>query len=104
MQLKKPFLLFIASIVVLGILGFAIWYRWNTDQKLAQQRIPELTPSAAFKHGGPRIRDVAISPVNPGIIASVGPITSDTFTSNGEDGVIKAWNPLDNKGSMIKIR
>ena len=103
MQLKKLFLLFIASVVVIGLLGFSIWYRWNTDHKLAQQRIPELTPSAEFNHGGPRIRDVAISPVNSDIIASVGPITSDTFTSNGEDGVIKAWNPLDNKGSIIKI-
>ena len=103
MQFKKPFLLFIASVVVLGLLGFSIWYRWNTDQKLAQQQIPEITPSAEFNHGSPRIRDVAISPVNSDIIASVGPITSDTFTSNGADGVIKAWNPLDNKGSMIKI-
>lgn len=103
MQLKKLFLLFIVSVVVIGLLGFSIWYRWNTDQKLAQQRLPELTPSAEFNHGAPRIRDVAISPVNSDIIASVGPITSDTFTSNGEDGVIKAWNPLDNKGSIIKI-
>jgi WD40 repeat protein len=103
MQFKKPFLLFIASVVVLGILGFSIWYRWNTGQKLAQQRIPELTPSAEFNHGAPWIGDVAISPVNSDIIASVGPITSDTFTSNGEDGVIKAWNPRDNEGSSIKV-
>lgn len=103
MQFKKLFLLFIASVVVLGILGFSIWYRWNTDQKLAQQRIPELTPIAEFNHGSPQIRDVAISPVNSDLIASVGPITSDPWTSNGEDSVLKAWNPLDNKGSMIKI-
>ncbi len=103
MQSKKPFLLFIASVVIIGLLGFSIWYRWNTDQRLAQQRIPELTPSAEFNHGTPRIRDVAISPVNSDLIAGVGPITSDTFTNNGEDGIIKAWNPLDNKGSSIKV-
>ena len=103
MQFKKPFLLFITSVVVLGILGFSIWYRWNTDQKLAQQRIPELTPSAQFNHGSPRVEDVAISPVNSDIIASVGTITSDTFTSNGEEGVIKAWDPSNNKGSIIKV-
>ena len=51
MQFKKLFLLFIASVVVLGILGLSIWYRWNTDPKLAQQRIPELTPTAEFNHG-----------------------------------------------------
>ncbi len=102
MQFKKPFLLFIAFVVI-GILGLSIWYRWNTDQRLAQQRIPELTPSAEFNHGTPRIRDVAISPVNSDLIAGVGPITSDTFTNNGEDGIIKAWNPLDNKGSSIKV-
>ena len=103
MQFKKPFLLSIASVVVLGILGFAIWYRWNTDQKLAQQRIPELTPSAEFNHGAPQIGDVAISPVNSDMIASVGPITSGTFTSNGEDSVLKAWDPRDNEGSIIKV-
>ena len=103
MQFKKLFLLFIASVVVLGILGLSIWYRWNTDQKLAQQRIPELTPIAEFNHGTPQIRDVAISPVNSDIIASVGPITSDTWASNGEDSVLKPWNPLDNEGSSIKV-
>lgn len=103
MQFKKLFLLFIASVVVLGILGLAIWHRWNTDQKLAQQRIPEIIPSAEFNHRSPRIGDVAISPVNSDLIASVGPITSDTFTSNGEDSVLKAWDPRDNKGSSIKV-
>ena len=103
MQFKKLFLLFITSVVVLGILGLSIWYRWNTDQKLAQQRIPEITPSAEFNHGSPQIGDVAISPVNSDLIVSVGPITSDTFTSNGEDSVLKAWNPRDNKGSIIKV-
>lgn len=103
MQLKKLFLLFIASVIVLGILGLSIWYRWNTDQKLAQQRIPELTPSAEFNHGSPQIGDVAISPANSDLIASVGPITSDTFTSNGEDSVLKPWDPRDNKGSIIKV-
>ncbi|MCY3740645.1 MAG: hypothetical protein OXH00_06475 [Candidatus Poribacteria bacterium] len=103
MQFKKPLLLFIASVFVLGILGFSIWYRWNTDQKLAQQRIPELTPSAEFNHRSPQIGDVAISPVNSDLIASVGPITSDTFTSNGEGSVLKAWDPRDNKGSSIKV-
>ena len=80
MQFKKLFLLFIASVVVLGILGLSIWYRWNTDQKLAQQRIPEITPSAEFNHGAPWIRDVAISPVNPNPVASVA-----------ERNVIKVW-------------
>ena len=103
MQFKKPFLLCIASVFVLGILGFAIWYRWNTDQKLARQRTPEITPSAEFNHESPQIRDVAISPVNSDLIASVGPITSETFTSNGEDSVLKAWDPRDNKGSIIKV-
>ena len=103
MQFKKLFLLFIASVVVLGILGFSIWYRWNTDQKLAQQRIPELAPIAEFNHGAPLIRDVAISPINSDIIASVGPITSDTFTSNGEDNVLKPWAPRDTEGSSIKV-
>ena len=103
MQFKKLFLLFIASVVVIGLLAVSIWYRWNTDQELAQQRIPELTPTAEFNHGSPQIGDIAISPVNSDIIASVGPITSDTFTSNGEDSVIKAWDPRDNKGSIIKI-
>ena len=81
MQLKKLFLLFIASVVVIGLLGFSIWYRWNTDQKLAQQRIPEITPSAEFNHGSWMIRDVAISPVNPNLVASVD-----------EDNIIKVWN------------
>ena len=103
MQFKKPFLLFIASIVVISILGFSIWYRWNTDQRLAQQQIPKIKPTAEFNHRTPRIEDVAISPVNSDLIASVGPITSDTFTSNGEDGIIKAWDPSDNKGSSIKV-
>ncbi len=103
MQSKKLFVLFIASVFVIGLLGLSIWYRWNTDQKLAQQRIPELTPSAEFNHGPPQIEDVAISPVNSDMIASVGPITSDTFTSNGEDSVLKAWDPRDNKGSIIKV-
>ena len=103
MQFKKLFLLFIAPVVIIGLLGLSIWYRWNTDQKLAQQRIPTLTPIAEFNHGAPQIEDVAISPVNSDMIASVGPITSDTFTSNGEDSLLKAWDPRDNKGSMIKI-
>ncbi len=103
MQFKKPFLLFIASIVVISILGFAIWYRWNTDQKLAQQRIPEITPSAEFNHETSQVEDVAISPVNSDLIASVGPITSDTFTSNGADSILKAREPPDNKGSSIKV-
>ena len=81
MQFKKLFLLFIASVVVIGLLGFSIWYRWNTDQKLVQQRIPELTPIAEFNHGAPWIRDVAISPVNPNLVASVG-----------EDNIIKVWD------------
>ncbi len=81
MQFKKPFLLFIASIVVIGLLGLSIWYRWNTDQKLAQQRIPKITPSAEFNHGSWMIRDVAISPVNPNLVASVD-----------EDNIIKVWN------------
>ena len=80
MQFKKSFLLSIASIVVIGIFGFSIWYRWNADQKLAQQRIPEIAPSAEFNHGAPRISDVAISAVNPNLIASVG-----------ERNVIKVW-------------
>ena len=103
MQFKKPFLLFIASIVVISILGFAIWYRWNTDQKLAQQRIPEITPSAEFNHETSQIEDVAISPVNSDLIASVGPITSDTFINNGADSILKAREPPDNKGSIIKV-
>ena len=103
MQFKKPFLLFIASIVVISILGFAIWYRWNTDQKLAQQRIPEITPSAEFNHETSQIEDVAISPVNSDLIASVGPITSDTFINNGADSILKAREPPDNKGSSIKV-
>ena len=65
MQFKKLFLLFIAPVVVIGILGLSI-------QKLAQQRIPTLTPSAEFNHGAPQIEDVAISPVNSDMIASVG--------------------------------
>ena len=81
MQFKKLFLLFIVSIVVIGLLGFSIWYRWNTDQKLAQQRIPELAPSAEFNHGAPWIRDVAISPVSPNLVASVG-----------ERSIVKVWD------------
>ena len=103
MQFKKLFLWFIASVVVIGLFGLSIWHRWNTDQKLAQQRIPTLTPIAEFNHGAPQIEDVAISPVNSDMIASVGPITSDTFTSNGEDSVLKAWDPRNNKGSIIKV-
>ena len=81
MQFKKLFLLFIASVVVISILGFSIWHRWNTDQKLAQQRIPTITPSTEFNHGAPWIRDIAISPVNPNLIASVG-----------KRNVIKVWD------------
>lgn len=81
MQVKKPFLLFIASVVVIGILGFSIWYRWSTDQKLAQQRIPELTPSAEFNHGS-WLNAVALSPTDPELIASAGM----------GDNIIKVWN------------
>lgn len=81
MQFKKPFLLFITSIVVISIFGFSIWYQWNTDQKLAQQRIPEITPIAEFNHGAPWIRGIAISPVNPNLIASVG-----------ERNIVKVWD------------
>ncbi len=92
MQFKKLFLLFIVSIVVLGLLGFAIWYRWNTDQKLAQQRIPTITPIAEFNHGEPWIRDVAISPVNPNLIASVG-----------KRNVVKVWNRNSPDAPMLTL-
>ena len=92
MQVKKPFLLFIASIVVLGTLGFSIWYRWNTDQKLAQQRIPELTPSAEFDHGS-WLNAVALSPTNPELIVSAG--MGDT--------IIKVWNRNNTDTPMITL-
>ena len=80
MQFKKLFLLFVALVVIGGIFGFSIWYRWNTNQKLVQQQLPQLTPIAEFNHGA-RIRDVAISPVDLNLIASVG-----------ERNVIKVWD------------
>ena len=92
MQFKKPFLLFIASVLVLGILGFSIWYRWNTDQKLAQQRIPEITPSAEFNHGS-WLNAVALSPTNPELIASAGM----------GDNIIKVWNRSNTDTPMITL-
>ena len=92
MQFKKPFLLFIASIVVIGIFGFSIWYQWNTDQKLAQQRIPEITPIAEFNHGAPWIRGIAISPVNPNLIASVG-----------ERNIVKVWDRNSPNAPMLTL-
>ncbi len=92
MQFKKPFLLFIASIVVIGIFGFSIWHRWNTDQKLEQQRIPEITPSAEFNHGAPWIRGVAISHVNPNLVASVG-----------ERNIVKVWDRNSPDAPMLTL-
>ena len=92
MQFKKPFLLFIASVVVLGILGLSIWYRWNTGQKLAQQRIPELTPSAEFNHGS-WINTVALSPTKPELIASAGI----------ESEIIKVWNRSNTDTPLITL-
>ena len=92
MQFKKPFLLFIASIVVIGIFGFSIWYQWNTDQKLAQQRIPEITPIAEFNHGAPWIRGIAISPVNPNLIASVG-----------KRNIVKVWDRNSPDAPMLTL-
>jgi len=92
MQFKKPFLLFIAFVFVLGILGFAIWYRWNTDQKLAQQRIPEITPSAEFDHGF-WLNAVSLSPTNPELIASAGM----------GDNIIKVWNRNNTDAQMITL-
>lgn len=92
MQFRKLFLLFIASVIVLGILGFSIWYRWNTDQKLAQQRIPELTPSAEFNHGS-WINDVALSPTKPELIASAGI----------ENEIIKVWNRSNTDTPLITL-
>ena len=92
MQFKKPFLLFIASIVVIGIFGFSIWYQWNTDQKLAQQRIPEITPIAEFNHEAPWIRGIAISPVNPNLIASVG-----------ERNIVKVWDRNSPDAPMLTL-
>ena len=81
MQFKKLLLLFIAPVIVIGLLGLSIWYRWNTDQKLAQQRTPTITPSAEFNHGS-WINAVALSPTNPELIPSAGM----------EDDIIKVWN------------
>ena len=80
MQFKKLFLLFAILVVVGGILAFSIWHRWHADQKMVQQRLPQLTPIAEFNHGS-WIRDVAISPINPNLVVSVG-----------EGNVIKVWN------------
>ena len=92
MQFKKLFLLFIASVIVIGILGLSIWYRWDTDQKLAQQRIPEITPSAEFNHGS-SINAVALSPTNPELIASAG--MGDT--------IIKVWNRNNTDTPLITL-
>ena len=92
MQFKKLFLLFTASVVIIGILGFAIWYRWNTDQKLAQQRIPTITPSAEFDHGS-WLNAVALSPTNPELIASAGM----------GDNIIKVWNRNNTDAPMITL-
>ena len=102
MQFKKLFLWFIAIIVVGGILAVSIWYRWNAEQKLIRQRLPEITPIAEFNQGT-LIEDVAISPVNSDLIASVGPINSDTATIRGVDTVMKAWDPRVSEGSIIKV-
>ena len=91
MQFKKLFLLFIASVVVIGILGLSIWYRWNTDQELAQQRIPEIAPIAEFNHGS-WIKDVAISPVNSALIASIG-----------KGNIIKIWDRKNTNAPMLTL-
>ena len=81
MQFKKRILLLVALVVVGGILAFSIWYRWNAEQKIIQQQLPHLMPIAEFNHGDPWIRDVAISPINPNLVASVG-----------ERNVVKVWD------------
>ena len=81
MQFKKWILLFVALVVVGGMLAFSIWHRWNAEQKIIQQQLPQLMPIAEFNHGAKSIRDVAISPINPNLVASVG-----------ERNVIKVWN------------
>ncbi len=80
MKLKKLLLLSVALVVIGGIFGFSIWYRWNNDPTIIRQQLPEIKPIAEFSHGT-WIRTVAISPVN-----------SNRFVSLGEDNVIKVWN------------
>ena len=78
-KMKKVFVLFVLVIAV-GLLAVSIWHRWNTDKQLGRQRLPEIAPIAEFNHGA-WIDDLAISPINPDIVASVG-----------QDNVIKVWN------------
>ena len=88
-QLKmRKVLTFFAIAIAAGVLGFAIWYRWHVDPQLGRQRLPEIEPIAEFNHGA-WIQDVAISPVNPNLVASVG-----------ENNVIKVWN-RDNTNTPV---
>ena len=92
MQFKKLFLFFVTSAIVIGVLGFSIWHRWNAEQKIVRQQLPQLTPIAEFNHGA-RIQDIALSPVNPNLVASV----------SMEDSMIKVWNRNNTDTPVITL-
>ena len=91
MRLKKSFLFSVVLVVIGGIFGFSIWYRWNNDPTIIRQQLPEIKPIAEFSHGT-WIHAVAISPIN-----------SNRFVSVGQDNVIKVWNRKDTDTPVITL-
>lgn len=80
MNSNKIFLLFLVIIVTGVLLVFSTWHQWNNNQKTILERMRPIPPIAEFNHGT-WIGDIAFSPENPDLIASVG-----------EHSIIKVWN------------
>jgi len=77
---KKVFLLFFAIAVTGVLLAFSTWRQWNDNQGTILERMRPIAPITEFNHGT-WITDIAFSPKNPDLIASVG-----------EHSIIKVWN------------
>ncbi len=101
MKPQKIVFLFIAILIVVGVLAFSTWQQWNDNQKTILERMRPIAPLAEFNHGA-QIQDVEFSPSNPDIIASAG-----------DDNNIKLWNRnnpdtatttlIDNEEKLVSI-
>lgn len=90
MKIKNLSIWIIFLLVVGAILGFSTWNEWNENQKTVIERIRPIRPMAEFNHGS-MIDDIAFSPSDVDVIASVG-----------DDNNIKIWNK-NNPDTPIKI-
>ena len=91
---SKTVLVSLILVAIIGV-GFVAYFvsRPKQQESLPQQfaKLPEKPSLIAEFHHGPRINSVAISPVNPSLIASVD-----------ENGTIKLWD-RNNTKEPIKI-